>query len=171
MKQKTLSRVIYFLVISLLVLSLSGCERHKFNSSSSDDNNSNNNTQTITSGAFIGIRTPSLLVGESYKIYKGSIRLNGTTAKYYVEPVDLAEGDTVAAVNLSFNDILSNDALVITTSDDDAIAVFAYNPYGTTSFEPDCLRTCIRFRMVYLRHKIRCLKGYKRTQRYYHLKQ
>ncbi|MBQ6773505.1 MAG: carbohydrate-binding domain-containing protein [Synergistaceae bacterium] len=135
MKQKTLSRVIYFLVISLLVLSLSGCERHKFNSSSSDDNNSNNNTQTITSGAFIGIRTPSLLVGESYKIYRGNFRVMGTNAKYYSAPVERADGDVTAAVNLEFTNQLSgSESFVITASDDNNV-VFAYNPSGTESYD------------------------------------
>ena len=137
MKLKTFTRIIYLLVISLLVLSLSGCHNDD-DDNYSDSSNSNNNAQSITSGKFIGIKAPSLLVGESYKIYKGNFRIAGTNAKYYVAPVSLAEDDTTAAINLSFNDFLSSDeALIITTSDDEANAVFAYNPYGTVSYDID----------------------------------
>ena len=136
MKLKTFTRIIYLLVVSLLVLSLSGC--HNDDDDNYSDSNSNNNAQSVTSGKFIGIKAPSLLVGEGYKIFKGNFSIAGTSAKYYVAPVSLAEGDTTAAINLSFNDFLSSDeALIITTSDDESNAVFAYNPYGTISYDID----------------------------------
>ena len=130
---KKFSRLIYFLIIALLIFSVSGCDRHKNNNWSDDNSNNNDNTQTVTSGKFMGIKAPSLFVGDSYKIYKGGT-VSGTDAIYYVAPIEPDDDDITAAVNLGFSDTISADeALVITDSANNV--VFAYNPDGIDDYD------------------------------------
>ncbi len=122
---KKFSKLFYCLLMALLVLSLSGC--------GSDNDDNNNAPATSAQSHLMVLSSPVFKKGESYKLFKGSnLSIRGTTAKYYVAPIE-NEDDENIVLNLEFTDEVSNDVpYVITTSDDDDFAVFAYNPSGTS---------------------------------------
>lgn len=126
---KKLVGVLYFVFMSVLVLSLSGCG----GSSSYVPNNNSNNT-TTSGHKVMSVTSPVFKKNSAYRIYKGgSFALPSGNPKYYVAPVE-AGAETVT-MNLEFANAFSDDSFVITTSDDPYTIVFGYNKDGTD--EPD----------------------------------
>ena len=109
----------FLLFMALMVFMFAGC-------GGDDDDNSpaKDRLMVLTSSVFD--------VGESYKLYMGDkLSVRGTDARYYVAPMENSDSIMVT-LNLQFKDILSLDVpFVITTADNDAAVVFAYNPAGT----------------------------------------
>ncbi|MBQ3396649.1 MAG: hypothetical protein IJG55_10070, partial [Synergistaceae bacterium] len=117
---KKFSRAFYFMLMALTVFMFAGC-----GGSDDDDNAAKNKLMVLTS--------PVFTVGESYKLYMGNkVSLRGTDARYYVAP-DAGNMSELVTLNLQFRDAISDDVpFVITTADNDASIIFAYNPRGTT---------------------------------------
>lgn len=117
---KRFPRSIYFMFMALMAFLFTGC-------GGGDDDNSKVQDKLMV------LTSPIFSVGESYKIYRGDkVSVRGTNARYYVAPIENND-DFSVTLNLEFRDSISEDLpFVITTADNDAAVVFAYNPAGTT---------------------------------------
>ena len=120
---KRYCKIIFYLVIAVMILSLSGC-----GGSSSSSNSSSSNTDKL-----MVISSPVLKTGESYRLYRGAnVTVNDSSYNpmYYVAPI--AGSDTLT-MNLEFSDSISNDLPFAITHDDNGteVVVFYYNPKGS----------------------------------------
>ena len=116
-------RLLYFLTMAVLILSLSGCGGSSSSSSSSGNK-----------GKLMVISSPVLEKGSTYKFYRGdkvSARASSASydVSYYVAPI---AGSEIVGVNLEFAQSISGDdqPFMITKADDDSKVVFYYNPKG-----------------------------------------
>ena len=119
---KKFPRAIYFLIMAVMLLSLSGC---------GGSNNTGSPAPTTAGRKVMSVSSPAFSRNGSYKLYKGgAFRFASGDPKYYVAPV--ASGTETVSLNLEFADTFSDDSFVIVQSDDDTV-VFGYNPEGTDS--------------------------------------
>ncbi|MBR0095191.1 MAG: hypothetical protein IJP91_07920, partial [Synergistaceae bacterium] len=127
---KRFSKIIYFVIMALIVLSLSGCSLdHR-----SKDNGSSGDTTTQASGTLMVVSADVFKVGGTYRLYKGAtVTTNaGTTPKDYVAPNVTTDGTDKAAMNLRFAETLSDTAFVFTeVIGTNEYVVLAHNPNGT----------------------------------------
>ena len=122
---KKFARIIYFIFMAVMILSLSGC------GSDDDEQAKGPDTQRL-----MVLSSRVFEVGEGYRIYRGDrvAAWNYEEAKlcdsqYYVAP-ELNEEFTT--MNLQFRDPISHDVpLIITKANDDTKVLFYYNPNGT----------------------------------------
>ena len=123
---KKLARIIYFLVMAMMILSLSGC--------GSDDDDNNSSSRSKSSNLMV-ISSPILQLGETYRLYRGSDvavqSTNGYNPTYYAAPIDA--GDTVY-MNLEFADSLGGEQPFL-IQDSSGNVVFFYNPNGNGSMD------------------------------------
>ena len=122
---KKFSTLIYFLIMAVMILPLSGCKIWNHG-----DGGSGQETHSA-----IAISSSALERGKSYWIYKDAVPYSsGMTQnyRYYVNDVtDNSDGRVV--MNLEFQKPFSNDAFVIVDSSNGNV-VFGYNPSGEGSF-------------------------------------
>lgn len=118
---RKLFNLIYFLVMAVLVLSLSGCN------GSSDSFSSTSSKPEVKQVAVL--TSPVFQQGKDYQLYKGSL-LNIDNAKYYIAP-NIGSDSDKATLNLGFTEEL-DDSLVI-VDDSTGNVVFAYDPAGNGS--------------------------------------
>ena len=124
MKLKKFSTIIYFLMMALLVFSLSGCGH------SDDDNVASSSTNTAASPLMV-LTSNNLVSGDEYTIYRGSnVSVTGTEAKYYVAPAATTGGQELT-MNLEFSGNASNDLPYIICDSTGTNVLFSYNPNGT----------------------------------------
>lgn len=122
---RKIPHIIYFLLLAVMVLSLTGC--------GSDDDEEYYGPDT---DRLMVLSSPLFSVGESYKIFRGdTVQVrdletgNAFTSRYYVAP---EVGSDFVAINLQFRDPISPDVpFMITRADNDTVALFYYNPAGT----------------------------------------
>lgn len=119
---------VYFFVMALCVLTMSGCGGG--GSDAPVSGNNGNTTQSAESRRMI-LTSPALKRNGSYKLYRGDrVTVWGTNAKYYLAPV--ARGNEDITMNLEFAGAVSQDLpFVITEAGDDTNILFSYNPKGT----------------------------------------
>ena len=130
------SSFIYFLIMALLVLSLSGCGSSSHDSFTLDTNNNRgtdpdngdgDDDTTVTNAQVAVLQSPVFVSGDTYYFYKGST-LNGMDAKYYVNPDAVSGTGNGVTLNLGFAETL-DERFVVTNSS--GVVVFAYDPEGT----------------------------------------
>ena len=122
---KKFARIIYFLFMAVMILSLSGC------GSDDDEQAKGPDTQRL-----MVLSSRVFDVGESYRIYRGD-RVSAwnyeeaklCSAQYYVAP---EFNEEFVTMNLQFRDPISHDVpMIITKANDDTKVLFYYNPNGT----------------------------------------
>ena len=131
--------IIYFLIMALFVLSLSGCGSSSHsgetfslntttNDSETDDEDNNNSNQASTVAQVAVLQSPVFNSGDTYKLYKGAT-LNGMDDnKYFVNSSAMSSTGNGVTLNLGFWEKL-DDTFAITNSS--GVVVFAYNPDGS----------------------------------------
>ena len=132
---KKVSKYISFLGLALLVFSMSGCNGSNSGSVGPSGTNNNDNGTTTASKVMV-LSSPVFEKNGTYTIYRGSsVATAGTSAKYYVAPVNLT-GETVT-MNLEFTGNSSNDVPFIVCDSTGTYVLFAYDPsrtgYDTTT--------------------------------------
>ena len=122
---KKFARILYFLFIAVMILSLTGC------GSDDDEQSYGPDTQRL-----MVLSSRVFEVGGSYRIYRGDrvVAWNmdeqkRCSSQYYVAP---EVGNEFVAMNLQFRDPISADVpMIITKANDDTSVLFYYNPDGT----------------------------------------
>ena len=113
------STTLYFLIMAVFVLSLSGCNG---NSNSFSGSTSKPEVKQVAV-----LNSPVFQQGSNYQMYKGaSVNIDG--AKYYVAP-GIGTEDGSSTLNLGFTEKLDESLVIVNASTDQV--VFAYNPSGS----------------------------------------
>lgn len=117
-------RKAYYLILALMVLSLTGCGGSSNNSFVNDED------FALTAAQVAVISSPALQKDRSYRLIKGAELTGMYGAQYYVSPTGSEARQ--ATLNLGFNQVIGSSTLIIVDDDTDTV-VFAYDPGGEGS--------------------------------------
>lgn len=122
---KKFCATLYFVAMSLLVLSLSGCGGSTVGNISGESE-----TTKDAQSRRMAITSPVFKRGGTYSIFRGDqVGASVNTAKYYLAPV--TRGTEDITMNLEYSSAVSQDLPFMITDSDDMTVLFYYNPKGT----------------------------------------
>ena len=126
MKMKKIFTALYFMIMSLIILSVSGCGGGHNNSVGSEPAS----TASYKINQVAVLTSPALEMYKDYKIFT-SIDLEGMdTAQFYV--ANIGDDSSQATLNLGLStELNASESIAIINASTGAV-VFAYNPSGTS---------------------------------------
>ena len=126
----------YFLIMALLILTMSGCGGSSSGGGSTATQSAQSRRMVFTSSA--------LKRDGSYNLYRGDqvSTIEGITSKYYLAPV--TRGTEEITMNLEFDSAVSQDLPFMITDSDGSTVLFYYNPQRHRHRHSDSKRYTLR---------------------------